>query len=267
MKARALLSLLGIVGLVACRDSEPSPSAAVESAKDSLAPAAPEAAAAREQALVTSVTSIRRERDEAAKVAGPDGKQVSNWVATLYRGEVVSVLKVQEDWAQVEASDTNMGWMKKDALLPVEGTTLATVLEPVKTFTRPDLMALNATQKGAGEAAVVTVRTVEPGALLIVLKTKDQFSEVNLQGKSSTWILSEKLSVEANEIAAAKLITKYRWLQEKKDASASQYLELARSQYGSSRLVTMLTAATGNDGDPPAAAGAAPPVGSDTSPP
>ncbi|MBI5507383.1 MAG: SH3 domain-containing protein [Deltaproteobacteria bacterium] len=249
---RSLLLFLLAFAVAACTkdeavaptpDNRPSPAA--------TAPAAPVPAGEPEQALVTAVTSLKREPNDAAKVDAADGKKVSNWVATLYRGEQVTVLKVQDDWAAIKASDESTGWMKKTDLLPNEGTSLATVFETVKTFNRPDLLALNA------------ARTIESGTLLFVVKTKDQFSEVNFQGKATAWVLSEKLNMDVNEIAAAKLVNKIRWLKAKKDPAADQFLELARSQFGGSRLVTMFDEAAKAGTEPGEAAA---PEGAGTAP-
>ena len=192
-------------------------------------PAAP--AAAVEQAYVTFVTGLRKEPTDAQKIDdAATGKKVGNWLTTLYRGEEVAILEVKGDWARVRASDDSEGWVQKNGLLPVEGVTVATVFEQAKTFSRPDLLALNAT------------RVVEPGTLLFGLKTKDQFAEVNFYGQGSAWILAEKLNTDAREIAAAKLLAKVRWLKERKDTSADKVMELARTEFADSKLSGMADA-------------------------
>jgi SH3-like domain-containing protein len=243
MKITVFFSVLAISALVACSKDEmakSTPEGQVGVAAPAGVPAAVvEPKGEPETALVTSVTSLKKEPDDAAKIDGAGGKKVNNWVATLYRGEQVGVVKVQEDWAQVTTSDESTGWMKKDGLLPSEGTTLATIFETVKTFNRPDLLTLNAT------------RTLEAGSLLVVVKTKDQFSEVNFQGKQTAWVLSEKLNMDGTEIAAAKLVNKIRWLKAKKDPAADQFLELAKSQFSTSRLVGMFDEVVRPDGAAP----------------
>ncbi len=232
MHLRSLCALSVVIFAVACsKEQAPTPpqpqGPQLGGAAAAVAPAgAPQAQA--EEALVTGVTSLKREASDAQKLDDAAGKKVNNWVATLYRGEVVTVQSVKDDWAQVKASDDSTGWVKKDVLLPSEGTTLATLFEEAKTFNRPDLLAMNAKL------------TLEPGALLFVLKTKEQFSEVNVQGKTTAWVLSERLSTDSNEIAAAKIVNKIKWLKAKKDPQAKEFLELAKSQFGSSRLVGML---------------------------
>ncbi len=223
-------------------DAPPTPpvTAAVEPA-----PAPSEPAAVSEAAYVTFVTGLRREPVEAQRIDDPTGaskKKISNWLMTLYRGEEVTILGVQDTWAKVRASDDSEGWVQKNGLLPVEGAAIATVFEPTKTFNRPDLLALN------------TSRTLDPAALLFVLKTKDQFSEVNYYGQGTAWVLSEKLNTDAREIAAAKLLAKVRWLKERKDASADEVMKLARAQFSDSKLVGMAddNAAIKTDEAPPA---------------
>ena len=256
MKRSVFFLILAICSLVACSKQEAAKPTDGQVGVTGTAPTVSgEPKGQSEEALVTAVTSIKKEADEAAKIDGPGGKKINNWVATLYRGEQVTVLKVQDDWAQVKASDENIGWMKKDGLLPSEGTTLATIFETVKTFNRPDLLALNAN------------RTLDPGSLLVVVKTKDQFSEVNYQGKQTAWVLSEKLNMDGTEIAAAKLVNKVRWLKGKKDPAADQFLELAKSQFSSSKLVGMFDevtkpdAAAAGEGAAPAGDAAAPGAG------
>ena len=49
-----------------------------------------------ETAYLTAVTGLRREPSDAKKVAHPEtGKELHNWMTTLYRGEEVNVLEVE----------------------------------------------------------------------------------------------------------------------------------------------------------------------------
>jgi hypothetical protein len=104
-----------------------------------------------------------------------------------------------------------------------------------------------------------------------VLKTKDQFTEVNHYGQASTWLLSEKLNTDSREIAAAKLLAKVRWLKSKNDPSADTVMELAKTQFGDSRLVGMANpdASIGAPADAPAPDNqpATPPPGTEDSAP
>ncbi len=227
MRSLCLTACLLTIPFWACKD---------QTASTADAEAAQAAAAQPERAYVTAITGLKRQPNEEKKI-DEGGKKVSNWLATLYRGEEFTVTKVEGDYAFGKASDDTEGWLKKDTLLPTEGVTLATVLEEAKTFSRPDLLALNAQRK------------IEPGALLFVLKNKDQFVEVNFYGKSTAWVLAEKLATDSTEVAAAKLLNKIRWLKEKNDPTANEMLELARGQYGSTRVMGMLEEAPAPAGE------------------
>jgi uncharacterized protein YgiM (DUF1202 family) len=217
-----------LVALAACSEkAAPEPTAPTPpTAAEPSEPAEP--AAEPEQAYLTYVTGIRRKPSDAKKVeVEGKTKKVHNWLSTLYRGEEVTVLEVQGDWARVVASDETEGWVKKTGLLPTEGVSLATLFEKTKTFHRPDLLAQN------------TSRSIEPATLLFVLKTKNQFTEVNYYGQGSVWVLSDKLSVDPTEISAAKLLAKVQWLKGRKDPDADKVMELARTHFGETKLVAM----------------------------
>ena len=83
---------------------------------------------------------------------GPAGKDVSNALAVLQRGEKVTVVEAREDWAKVRSSDDREGWLRRAALLEGDGVTEATVLAPADVFDRPDLLAANAKRKHRARA-------------------------------------------------------------------------------------------------------------------
>jgi SH3-like domain-containing protein len=162
-------------------------------------------------------------------VKGPAGKDVSNWVATLQRGERVSLLEARGDWGRVRASDDQEGWVKASVLLPGEGVREATVRTAADVFDRPDLLAANARRK------------VEPGTLLLVVKERPPFAEVNVSGTSNAWVLADRLAAAERDVAVAKLIEKARWLEKSgKHDEAKQILELARGHFPDDPLVEVL---------------------------
>ena len=182
---------------------------------------------AGESAFVTGIAGVRRAASEDKMVDDPKkpGKKISNYISTLHRGEQVQVLKVENDWAEVRSSDEKEGWLRKDSLLPSEGVTMATTLEEAKTFDRPDLLALNSKRKAGA------------GALIYVIRSKDQFSEVNLGGTSTSWMLTSNLVADQREVDAAKLLNKARYMIEKKDAGATDLLDLAKKEYGDTQVM------------------------------
>ena len=189
------------------------------------------AAAAVGAGFVTQTVLVRREASDAREIDGPaKKKKVANWMATLYRGEQVEVLSSQDPWLHLRLSDGKEGFAKSESVV-TGSVELATVFERVKTFTRPDLLALNAAKQ------------LEPGALLFVLRAKDQFSEVNVGGAAHVWVLSDVLIKDAKEVEAAKLINRSRALKERpaaNEAESQAPLELAKSQFASTKLVQIL---------------------------
>jgi len=205
---------------------------------------APSAAAAvaapapkSEEAFITSATSLKREPNEKDRVTDPKtGKEVGNWLTLLERGEPVTALQADGDWIQVKASDdTTIGWTKNTSVLLAAGVAMATVLEDTKMFARPDFSSLIAGKP-------ITIAT-----LLFVTNTKGAFSEVNYQGSQKAWVQSDKLTGDAQEIEACRLVNKARWLEDdknkKKDAAkAKEFWDLARSTFKDTKLVQALTA-------------------------
>ena len=182
-------------------------------------------------AFVSSATALRREPSDAAKVKGPSGKDVSNHLAVLQRGERVTLLEAREDWARVRSSDDKEGWLRRAAILEGDGISEATVLAPADVFDRPDLLAANAKRK------------IDPGTLLLVVRTKPPFSEVNVSSGPNAWVLSDRLAAGEKEVSVAKLAEKARWLKRSgKEGEARQIVTLARENFPGVPLVDALAA-------------------------
>ncbi len=192
---------------------------------------APSAAA---PAFVNAATALRREPSDAARVHGPAGKDVPNLLAVLQRGERVAVLEARDDWAKVRTSDDRDGWVRRASLLEGDGVTEATVLAPADVFDRPDLLAANAK------------RRIDPGTLLLVVKARPPFSEVNVSSGPNAWVLSERLATGDREVSVAKLAEKARWLARTgKPDEAKQVFALAREHFAGSALLDALAAELG----------------------
>lgn len=171
-------------------------------------------------AYVSTATLLRREASEAARVKGPGGKDVSNPLVTLQRGEKVTVLEAGEEWARVRASDDREGWLRRSSVLEGDGIAEATVLAPADVFDRPDLLAANAR------------RRIEAGTLLLVVKTKPPFSEVSVSSGPNAWVLSDRLAMGEADVSVAKLGEKARWLKRNGKADeARQIVALARERF------------------------------------
>jgi hypothetical protein len=206
------------------------------SKKEAVAPATPAtaepvAAAAPaghepEAFLLYSAVMNRQASDDKKVKNEKTGREEANWMATLYRGEAVTLLGAQGDWSQVRSSDGNTGFIKSAALLASEGVTLVTVLDEVKTFTRPDFLAPSKT-------------VIAPGTLLFLLKKSkdDTFGEVNYRGTSSLWLEAGRLNLDGREVAAARVVSRARALEDGKDEQAKQYWDVARTQFGDTQVV------------------------------
>lgn len=200
------------------------------------------AAPASNLQYVIAVSILKKEPSDAKTVKGPKDKQVANWISTLQRGEKVTLLEANEEYAKVRASDDKEGWINKKYVFPADGVTEATVLIPTDTFDRPDLLAMNVKRK------------VDPGALILVVKNRDLFSEVNVSGMSNAWVLTKSLVTDERAVMQAKLIDKARWLKNsKKEDEAKAILATLRSQFSDSPLPDVLAKDLGEE-----PAGAAP---------
>ncbi len=182
-------------------------------------------------AFVSAATALRREPTEAAKVKGPSGKDVPNALALLQRGARVTVVEAKAAWARVRSSDDKEGWLRRAALLEGDGLSEATVLVPADVFDRPDLLAANAK------------RTIDPGTLLLVVKTKPPFSEVNVSSGPNAWVLSDRLATGEKDVSVAKLAEKARYLKRSgKEDEARQIVALARQNFAGVPLVDTVAA-------------------------
>ncbi len=256
MRPLPALALSFAVALAGCSRSQP-PAPRTEPGAQGGAQPAPSGSAGDTAAptpkgptaYVNAVAVLRREPTDAARIPGkPGAKEVPNYLATLYRGEKVAVLEAREDWARVRSSDDSEGWMKRTSLLEQEGVTEATVLAPADVFDRPDLLAANPKRK------------VEAGTLVLVVKARPPFSEVNVAGSQDAWVLTDRLDTSEKEVSVAKLIEKARYLvrSNKKD-EAMQLLALARQHSQGATLVNVMATELGEtpaDGTQPTPAGA-----------
>ncbi|BDG06702.1 SH3 domain-containing protein [Anaeromyxobacter oryzae] len=236
---RFALALAVVAALLSCgRSKAPSPDATPGAA----GAAAPATGPVASSAYVTAVVALRRGPTDAAKVPGPTGKDVTNYLATLHRGEKVTLVEAKDDWARIRLSDDHEGWLRRTALLE-DAATEATVLVAADVFDRPELLAANAKRK------------IEPGTLVLVLKQRPPFAEVNVAGAQTAWVLAERLATGEKEVAVAKLVEKARWLVRagKKD-EALQALALAREHFAGVALVDVLAKELGDE--PPAPDGA-----------
>jgi hypothetical protein len=200
--------------------------------------------------VYTSV--LKREGSEAPKVADAKGKQVSNWLATLYRGERLSLVKDDGagDYIQVKTSGEVEGFIKRASVLLAPDVSEATVLESTDAFDRPDLLALNAKKK------------INAGTLIFVLKTREQFSEVNASGTGTIWVLNGRLTTDKDELAVAKILAKARSLKEGKDEKKGEgiagLIGLAKSNFASAKLVGIMETELAAADTPPTTGEAAP---------
>lgn len=225
----AVLSLI----LAACSSKEAAPEAPseppkiIQGADPADAPAPEPEPELVGEAYVTVTTSMRKTPNNDMKVPDPErpGKKMSNWVALLDVGEQVTIqARENEEWSKARASDDTEGFLKNRFLIAADEASLATVLEEVKIFNRPDLLALNAS------------RTLEPGTLVFKVSEKDQFSELRI-GSRTEWVLTEKLVLDGQEVEAAKLLAKARRLREKGDDGYEPLLELLKGQFAETKLV------------------------------
>jgi SH3 domain-containing protein len=235
----AAVAAAALACLLACGKGSPPSAGRGDPAAPPPAAAAPSAQAAL--AYVSAPAALRREPSDAARVRGPGKKDVPNQLALLLRGEKVTVLEAKEEWARVRTSDDAEGWLHRSTLLEGDGIAEATVLVPADVFDRPDLLAANARRK------------VEAGTLLLVVKTRPPFSEVNVSSGPNAWVLSERLATGERDVSVAKLAEKARWLRKAgKEDEAKQILALARQQFAGVALVDALAVELGEA--PPAPA-------------
>jgi len=222
-------ALLAVAVALACsRSPAPAGGAGATPPGTAQAPAGPTAA------YVSGATTLRREPTDAARVAGPGRKEVPNQLALLQRGEKITVVEAREDWAKVRSSDDREGWLRRSAVLEGDGIAEATVLAVADVFDRPDLLAANARRK------------IEPGTLLLVVKARPPFSEVNVSSGPNAWVLTERLATGEREVSVAKLAEKARFLARSgKPDEAKQILALARQQFAGVPLVEVLAAELG----------------------
>jgi len=200
------------------------------------------------ESYVTASAALKREPSDQPRVKAEGAKApVPNSIALLQRGERVTSLDHRADYTRVRASDGTEGWVKSSVLLAADDVSEATVLSQAWAFDRPDLLAVNVKRK------------VEPGTLLLVVKTKELFSEVDLGQGQNAWVLSDRISTQPADVMAAKLVEKARsLLRSGHPDEAKEVLGLLRARQPDSPFVAFLAA---DLGEGPATDGGAPDAG------
>jgi len=183
--------------------------------------------------FVIYTTALKKEGSDKPKIEDAKGKLVGNWLGTLYRGERVSLVKDDGgDYVQMKTSGEVEGFVKRTSVLLAADISEATVLESTDAFDRPDLLALNGKKK------------VNAGTLIFVLKSREQFSEVNAQGTGTVWVLNGRLTTDKDELAVAKILAKARSLKEGKDEKKQEgiadLVSLAKNNFGNAKLVALM---------------------------
>ncbi|HHO50276.1 MAG TPA: SH3 domain-containing protein [Deltaproteobacteria bacterium] len=235
--------LLVLVTLFACQGGEPQTPDPTDAPKPTPEAPAPEPEPEPTEGYVIGQTSLRKVPSEDKKIDNPDGDgKVSNWIVTLERGELVSIIGDEGEWSNVRTSEGKEGWFKTERMVP--GTSKPAVLfEPGKLFKRPDLLALNTDKK------------LPAGTVIFALRENERFTEVDYPRSAYSslkgWALTEDLVFDETEVEAAKIIARIMHLREKGDDSADQLEELVRSQFGGSKLLPLLDDAEepGGEGD------------------
>lgn len=186
--------------------------------------------------VVTAVAPLRKD---------PAGATL----ALLQRGERVTFLEARDEQSRVRTSGGQEGWLRAASLVPASAVQEATVVVASLAFDRPDLLAVNAKRK------------VEPGTLLLVRASKDLFSEVDAGPGPATWVLTDRLSMQPADVAAARLVEKARWLRKQdRGAEAREVLALLRSTLPGSPFIPALAVELG-EAPPAGTDGAAAPSG------
>jgi SH3-like domain-containing protein len=202
---------------------------------------------------VTAPSSLRKEPADPPRAKGPAARPAPAPLALLLRGERVAFLEARGEWSRVRASDGTEGWLRSAALLPADGVTEATVLGQAWAFDRPDLLAVNVRRK------------LDPGTLLLVVKSRELFSEVETGQGIPAWVLSENLTSAPEAVQAAKLVEKARWLARSgRGDEAREVLAVLRARLPGSPLAGVLAVELGEA--PPPATPAAPLPGTPGSP-
>jgi len=175
---------------------------------------------------VLGFASLRRQPSDAKRVPDAGGKQVNNWLTTLYRGEKVDVVVQKGEWAQVRASDDTEAWTKVSGLISAKSTKLATLIEPARMFLRPNRTSL------------ATGKKFEPGTLMFVMQSKGDFSKVNYGGEA--WIKTTDLLTDSSETDAARLLYRIRHMQKKKDPAVGELIDLAKEEFKDTKVLGLL---------------------------
>ena len=185
--------------------------------------------------FLTGNYAIWKQPTSDRKIPNPDGEgTVTNWMANLERGmelERVDLSGDEGEWSKIKIADKE-GWILTERILTGEDLKLGVVVEETQKFKRPEVLALDIDKR------------IPAGALLIVGKTEGKFVEVNhptgVYDSEIAWARTKDVMTDATEVEAAKVVTRILQLREKDADGAAQLEKLAREEFSSSKLLSLL---------------------------
>ncbi|MEM6531259.1 MAG: SH3 domain-containing protein [Myxococcota bacterium] len=175
-------------------------------------------------ALVSRHVSLRETSDKKSPRVG-----------RLKRGDLVSLGEPRDNWVRVrcETDSPQEGWVEaKHLFMEEEGATLsaATTLNPIKTFLRPDLVAID------------TKVSVEAGALLLARKRKGDFAEVNVGKGRVRWVTTKSLTWDSNEVGASQLWDEHEAVASYNPVAAGRAIREAHKKFSGAKVLGMMPA-------------------------
>lgn len=230
--ARMLLA----IAVVACSGGSETDPVTEEVTKDEATDAvAEEPSNEPKDGFAVATTYLRSHPTTERRIDDPDnpGKKLSTYIATLYRGNALTVVETKDEFVRVQLKDgsDNEGWLQSKRVT-TKGSQVATIKEEVRTFSRPEMLSINTTMK------------LPAGAVLVVTQEQGKFVEVDYPrsqwSSASTWILAENLDTSPEDVEVAQLISKALYMREDSADKAKVIEDLAREQFAGNTLLTLL---------------------------
>ena len=124
MSSYLVLTTTLLANLMACMGGStetPEPNPVAPNPAEQPAPAPEEVPAAASEAFVVGQTMLRKAPTDDKKIPDPAGgeKPISNYVTSLNRGELVSILGADGEWSNVRASDNSEGWIRTNRFVSI----------------------------------------------------------------------------------------------------------------------------------------------------
>lgn len=175
-----------------------------------------------------TVMRLAPTEDEIVPVPNVPQRMSTNFIGTISRGHVGTMVERRGYWSHIVLDDDAEGWVKSMDMLPSRQVSEATVLRPVTLYAVPSLKAPPAAR-------------INPGDLVFVAEEEGEFSKIYGTDPAPLYVETAMLDTTPNELAMSHMLLRLSKAHSVNDlAEAAEIYDEARISYPKAKLMEVL---------------------------